>query len=718
MTDENRMTRIPEVATRDRSMESAPGPVARVDAPGRATMGPSRALAVGRVGCGGKSARTMNAADRISARLDGLPDADADRFLAEAIAFASVAEVEALTAAAMARSAARGLAAAVLRLGDIPPAQGDALAVAPGALTPVLIDTAAAADRAVWGPVLWTRLLLLLARRAEPASLVPLAALLVPDRGGRVHTDQVSADAPPVEGTWARSARAGTSSAAPRPGAAGSPSPRGPDPGGPDPAVVGRAILGVVARLVGSDGRRSVPAAVRREIDRALLIVADGWRDHRAPAALVAVAIGADRAGPALRELVLQGDAPVAHALRGVAASVGDPICEQSLLRWLGAGPRGSSAARWLATHAAAGRAAPILTAAHLYRSPTRRARLRSVDRGFAAGRALVAAAASLPLRARLCLPDLVSGLLLSPGGRAALLDRLDGDPVPTVRFRAAEVRPAVLRQQTGTPRPEDPAWLTRARVHLATPGALGPSRRAATPAIAWHSGPMDRRLLSEAAPRLLRSDDPEVLVDALTRLRRARIVEPVAGEVAALVESASPWVAASAISALGSLPSPPARPLALALRHENPRVRANALDAMAGRRTLARILRPYLDERHNRVRAAAIRALLRLGSPEAHPALGEMLVDDHPLHRVSAIWAARAGRAFPVLSRLDAMAMGDPLSAVRDRAAMAARYLRASTGPRSRAGTVTSVPRPISAGGPDEGTGPVGEEAGRWARA
>ncbi|MBX3372741.1 MAG: HEAT repeat domain-containing protein [Phycisphaeraceae bacterium] len=660
----------------------------------------------------------MNAADRISARLDGLPGADADRFLAEAIAFASVAEVEALTAAAMARSAARALAAAVLRLADLPPARMDALAVAPGALTPVLIDAAAAADRAVWGPVLWTRLCMLLARRSEPASLVPLAALLAPDRGGRRRPDHVPADAPPPEGQRARSDRGGASSAVPRPGAAGTLSPRGPDPGGPDPVVVGRALLGVVARLVGPDGRRAVPAAVRREIDRALLIVADGWRDHRAPAALVAVAIGADRAGPAVRERVLQGDGPVVHALRGVAASVGDPICEQNLLRWLGDGPRGSSAARWLATHAAAGRTGPILAAAHLYRSPTRRARLRSVDRGFAAGRALVATAAARPLRARLCLPDLVSGLLLSPGGRAALLDRLDGDPAPVVRFRAAEVRSAVLRQQAGTPRPEDPAWLIRARMHLGTPGALGPSRRAATLAIAPHSGPMDRRLLADAAPRLLRSGDPDVLVDALTRLRRARIVEPVAGEVAALVESASPWVAASAISALGSLPAPPARPLALALRHENPRVRANALDAMAGRRTLARILRPYLDERHNRVRAAAIRALLRLGSPEARPALDEMLEDSHPLHRVSAIWAARAGRALPVLSRLDAMAAGDPLTAVRDRAAMAARYLRASARSRPRAGAVPSEPRPMPAGMLEHATGPSGGEAVRCVRA
>ena len=95
----------------------------------------------------------------------------------------------------------------------------------------------------------------------------------------------------------------------------------------------------------------------------------------------------------------------------------------------------------------------------------------------------------------------------------------------------------------------------------------------------------------------------------------------------------------------------------------------------IGGRSSLGHI-GPLAGDPHNRVRANAVRALLRLGHGDAPAALHRMLRDERPLHRVSGIWAARAARAACAAGDLMRLAERDRRPESRSRALAALRML------------------------------------------
>ena len=113
-------------------------------------------------------------------------------------------------------------------------------------------------------------------------------------------------------------------------------------------------------------------------------------------------------------------------------------------------------------------------------------------------------------------------------------------------------------------------------------------------------------------------------------------------------------------------------------LAHDDPRVVANAIEALSrrGRASAAELMAPFVDVRQNRSRGNAIRALMRHHHRAGVEDLKAMLSDDDPLHRVSAIWVARQSRATPVLTDLVRLAGGDRIGIIRTRAEEAARRL------------------------------------------
>ena len=146
--------------------------------------------------------------------------------------------------------------------------------------------------------------------------------------------------------------------------------------------------------------------------------------------------------------------------------------------------------------------------------------------------------------------------------------------------------------------------------------------------------------------------------------------------------------------------------------RHAYGRVRANAVEAVArrarvgpGRRADALI--EHKNDVHHRVRACAIRGMFHRGrmfgeavgmlmEPAAAEALGAMLCDERPMHRVAGVWLADrmlgSGVGQPDLAgRIADMARSDPDEGARTRAARAAARLMAGVrnGWRERAADV-----------------------------
>ncbi|MEZ6234462.1 MAG: hypothetical protein R3B68_09760 [Phycisphaerales bacterium] len=246
--------------------------------------------------------------------------------------------------------------------------------------------------------------------------------------------------------------------------------------------------------------------------------------------------------------------------------------------------------------------------------------------------------------------------------------------------------------------------------------------------------------------------------IDAIGIARRLGLVRVIAPDLAELIEpgrNADARLAATAAAALGDVDDAIGRAaLRRALDHTDPRVRANAVegiglqrlaieDATTGRDRDHGVLLELKGDPHHRVRANAIRALLRaappsprirrpvrrsrLGAatveplarvyePSAVESLRSMLTDDRPLHRLAGSWLAgrvlaggreRLGGSWNGLSTMVAeMASTEPIREVRWRAAKAAARISATV----RAGWAGSTPtvdadRTYEPSTPDDGT-------------
>lgn len=118
-------------------------------------------------------------------------------------------------------------------------------------------------------------------------------------------------------------------------------------------------------------------------------------------------------------------------------------------------------------------------------------------------------------------------------------------------------------------------------------------------------------------------------------------------------------------------------RTLARCLDDPDPRVQANAIEALEAAGGDPEAVADKIHSPHNRARANAIRWLLDAGRTEAGTALATMLTDDRAAHRISAMWAAGQSRheaAWPILERIS---LTDPDTRVRARAATLLRTLK-----------------------------------------
>ncbi len=200
----------------------------------------------------------------------------------------------------------------------------------------------------------------------------------------------------------------------------------------------------------------------------------------------------------------------------------------------------------------------------------------------------------------------------------------------------------------------------------------------------------IDLRHVLMSAPAIAR-------IRAITLVRRLGIVAQIESLLVSLITqphgpSVDERVVASAVSALGAVPTPGARQtVRLALRHPDPRVRANAVEAMRRQESqmaqgesdvgLRSTLTELRGDANQRVRANAVRSLMALPEPKggaalytpsAASALIAMLRDERAPHRVSALWVAEQSYKAPdsaLIGHIQSLAEMDPDQGVRRRA-------------------------------------------------
>lgn len=195
---------------------------------------------------------------------------------------------------------------------------------------------------------------------------------------------------------------------------------------------------------------------------------------------------------------------------------------------------------------------------------------------------------------------------------------------------------------------------LTARRLLQADPNALVSAVQEAV-----RRGPLDRRLTAIALARRLQIG-ARIELELLSIIHRSAVhvdgVEALSPERRELLHSA-----AAAVTLLAELSSPAAQhAVHRCLRHADPRVRANALDAMArvarrsgsivgGAGMLASAMVEFKSDEHHRVRAAAVRAgvLAAIAGGDQRPAenvsgdVAAMLTDGRAMHRISGLWLA-----------------------------------------------------------------------------
>jgi hypothetical protein len=481
-------------------------------------------------------------------------------------------------------------------------------------------------------------------------------------------------------------------------------------------------MISLVAACVGESGRRRPDAATASVIDHALAAVLETWPAHRQNDALIAVAIAAGRAGPALAGILRQEDHPGCYALRRVPARIDLAIVRRNLIPWLGAAALSRQSARWIHRLEGGSQFAEFLQHAHLLRAPTRRKAIRRA----AKPRRCVPPPASvrtLPASAQAALPDLLAAFGAAYPRPTDVLRELIASPSALARVKA--IRGLVAQDSPDAndalahfafDRDLHVARLAAANVLAGPAAARGTAakrlERSAHEVIARRARRIiaasdaasffDRWLeLNEAerhaaAARAIACDGPAMLArlsaylntgDRAARLaaialaRRLRACEPLAAPLLHMAASDDARIASAAIAALGEARSAPGKDmLRAALRHENARVRANAVEAMcASGVDAAPLAATFTGDRANRPRANAVLGLLRQHRGAALPHLRAMLDDPDPLHRVSGVWVVRRARVIEVAMDLRRLIETDLVAEVRNRAAAAERALRAN---------------------------------------
>jgi len=170
-----------------------------------------------------------------------------------------------------------------------------------------------------------------------------------------------------------------------------------------------------------------------------------------------------------------------------------------------------------------------------------------------------------------------------------------------------------------------------------------------------------------------LGSNQPQDAAQGLKMLGSLADLTPYRGQIISLCGSADPRIASVAVRLVGRLADPRLKDLLeAAAHHKDPRVRANAIEAMESLHIADRSQQvlAMLDSRHNRERANAIKAFSQFDFATARECLIRMLTDPNPLHRISALWVVSQLQVLEIVRQVSATSRRDPNMRVRRRAA------------------------------------------------
>jgi len=495
----------------------------------------------------------------------------------------------------------------------------------------------------------------------------------------------------------------------------------------------GAVHLAIASLLAGSADLLREPTAfdagaarVAPEIDEALAEAAERYDEHRNDAVMSAIARIAHRPGARVRAWLNETDQPGHMALRAAARGLPLELARARTVAWLGV-----PALRGVARDALHRAATPeewraLLRRSHLLRAPSRRGSLRGsgecgsrlLELGStpdalapSEARAVIRWGLALPLKARdatelfaqafaapspLVRFDAVKALAsvpADPASDSALVDFAFDESEPVARLATgalAEADSPSRRESTGAP----------LRRLARSPHAS--VRRIAAEAIADRD-PLNERDLTDplacpvAARRAMHRNPLEFLITmrkaysgapSAARVRllemagRIGVLDRVEAELLDAVGSADERLASKAALLLGRLRESAAAMRALAGAVEAPaaRTRANAIEAMLRAVPGHERLAEWSRDETPRARANAVRhRLLVRREPQGERLLAEMLGDDRPGHRLSALWVAERARVPSVVNRVADLTRHDADPRVHARAQRCARALLAS---------------------------------------
>ena len=180
----------------------------------------------------------------------------------------------------------------------------------------------------------------------------------------------------------------------------------------------------------------------------------------------------------------------------------------------------------------------------------------------------------------------------------------------------------------------------------------------------------LDRRVVDLLAGRLVGRDVNDQL-QAVQMSRQMKISGRFANSLCRLACRAPAMVRSAAAAALGEVEGfDSCSTLARCLGDADPRVQANAVEALANLGADPSAALDKINSPHNRVRANVVLWLLKRQHPQGPMALAAMLTDSLPAHRISALWVVRTLAYAPATALLRRLATGDSETRIRARAA------------------------------------------------
>jgi len=166
---------------------------------------------------------------------------------------------------------------------------------------------------------------------------------------------------------------------------------------------------------------------------------------------------------------------------------------------------------------------------------------------------------------------------------------------------------------------------------------------------------------------------DTKVKIKALTIIGELNQGLLLQDAILRLCHDRDPHVVSAAVKALGTAEPERARTvIESALEHEDERVRANAVEALArldASSHVDQITQMTGESESNRARANAIQALMQMRAGDALQALSRMLADPRPEHRTSALWLVESMGIVEVAREVAEMSISEPNDTIRTRA-------------------------------------------------